>query len=198
MSLAIGLAAVVIFGMLTALQGKELSNNLLRLHVIANSDDAADQQLKLKVRDSVLEVADVLLQGKNDSKSAAAALKLSISALEEAAENTVRSEGYDYSVRAEVVEDYFPTKEYDGFALPAGVYNALRITIGNGGGQNWWCVVFPPLCTSAATDFKSVAKSAGLSDKDIMLITEESGGYELRFQLLEFFASLSKLFRISN
>lgn len=92
--------------------------------------------------------------------------------------------------RAELAETSFPTKEYDGFALPAGEYLALRVLIGEAAGQNWWCVVFPPLCTAAASDVPAVALDAGLTDQEVALITEADEGYILKFKSVELWQTL--------
>ena len=94
------------------------------------------------------------------------------------------------AVRAELAETSFPTKEYDGFALPAGEYLALRVLIGEAAGQNWWCVVFPPLCTAAASDVPTVALDAGLTDQEVALITEADEGYILKFKSVELWQTL--------
>ena len=138
----------------------QLAEKVVRLHVLANSDSEEDQALKLKVRDAVLEQATETLQGA------------------------------DYGVRAELAETSFPTKEYDGFALPAGEYLALRVLIGEAAGQNWWCVVFPPLCTAAASDVPTVALDAGLTDQEVALITEADEGYILKFKSVELWQTL--------
>ena len=90
----------------------------------------------------------------------------------------------------------FPTKEYDGFALPAGDYLALRIVIGEGAGQNWWCVVFPPLCTAAASDVPAAALAAGFSEEEVALITEENSGYCLKFKTIEWLQELKNKLKL--
>lgn len=139
---------------------EDISGKLIRLHVLANSDSAEDQALKMTVRDAVLREVEELLSGDEDSPAAASALeerdraaallKEHLSGLEAAAEAVLVRNGRVDRVRTELTETYFPTREYDGFALPAGQYLALRVVIGEGAGRNWWCVVFPPLCGGAA------------------------------------------------
>ena len=102
----------------------------------------------------------------------------------------VAAQGSRYTVSAGLEETEFPTREYDGFALPSGEYLALRVVIGEGAGKNWWCVVFPPLCTTAACDFQETAVSGGLGEEDLSLITEEDGGYVLRFRAVELWEGL--------
>lgn len=163
---------------------------MVRLHVLANSDSEEDQALKLKVRDAVLEQATETLRGADSQAEASRRLTDILPELEETARAVITANGYDYGVRAELAETSFPTKEYDGFALPAGEYLALRVLIGEAAGQNWWCVVFPPLCTAAASDVPTVALDAGLTDQEVALITEADEGYILKFKSVELWQTL--------
>lgn len=149
----------------------------MRLHVLANSDTEEDQALKLLVRDAVLERATEILEQSADRAEAEIRLRESLPELEAIAEETVRATGYDYAVTAELEDTAFPTKEYDGFSLPAGEYLALRILIGEGVGQNWWCVVFPPLCTAASADVPETALAAGPDGRPGQ--PDDGGGWRL-------------------
>ena len=163
----------------------ELADKVVRLHVLANSDSEEDQALKLKVRDAVLEQATEALEGVETREEACRRLTAILPKLEETARAVISTNGYDYSVRAELAETAFPTKDYDGFSLPAGEYLALRVLIGEAAGQNWWCVVFPPLCTAAASGVPAVALDAGLTDREVALITAADEGYVLKFKSVE-------------
>lgn len=174
-----------------------LSGKLLRLHVVANSDSDADQALKLEVRDAVLDCAAGYLENVSDVRAAEQVLGAHLAELAGAGQAVVREKGYDYAVRASLGTSHFPTKTYDGFALPAGDYRALRVTIGAGEGRNWWCVVFPALCVSAASEWQDTAVSGGLSDEDVRLMVEEDEGYVLRFKCLELWDKLSQKCRHS-
>ncbi len=174
-----------------------LSGKLLRLHVVANSDSDADQALKLEVRDAVLDCAAGYLENVSDVRAAEQVLGAHLAELAGAGQAVVREKGYDYAVRASLGTSHFPTKTYDGFALPAGDYRALRVTIGAGEGRNWWCVVFPALCVSAASEWQDTAVSGGLSDEDVRLMGEEDEGYVLRFKCLELWDKLSRKCRHS-
>ena len=174
-----------------------LSGKLLRLHVVANSDSDADQALKLEVRDAVLDCAARYLENVSDVRAAEQVLGAHLAELAGAGQAVVREKGYDYAVRASLGTSHFPTKTYDGFALPAGDYRALRVTIGAGEGRNWWCVVFPALCVSAASEWQDTAVSGGLSDEDVRLMSEEDEGYVLRFKCLELWDKLSQKCRHS-
>ena len=169
-----------------AMQSQEqLSEKVVRLHVLANSDSEEDQALKLTVRDAVLEEAERLLKRTENRGEAEGLLRGQLLELEQLANETVRNAGYEYPVTVKLEEVEFPTRTYEGFSLPAGEYLALRVLIGEAAGRNWWCVVFPPLCTVAAAEFPEVAEDAGFSDAEIALITEETAGYVVKFKLLE-------------
>ena len=178
LALLLGAAAFLMTGVWALNTQRDLADKVVRLHVLANSDTEEDQALKLLVRDAVLERATEIR------------LRESLPELEAIAEETVRATGYDYAVTAELEDTAFPTKEYDGFSLPAGEYLALRILIGEGVGQNWWCVVFPPLCTAASADVPETALAAGLTEDQVSLMTEEDGGYQLKFKAVELWERL--------
>ena len=185
-ALLLALAATLLWGAASLHRQETLSRKMIRLHVIANSDSDADQSLKLQVRDAVLARATELLTQSADMTDAWLRLEDALSALEQTASAAC---GGAYPVRAELAETEFPLKEYDGFALPAGRYPALRVIIGAGAGRNWWCVVYPPLCTTACTDMERVAIDAGLDGNDVKLIREEEG-YILRFRAVELWQRL--------
>lgn len=190
LALLVGLAVWLLTGGLALRTQDQLAEKVVRLHVLANSDSPEDQALKLKVRDRVLERATEILEQSADRVEAEARLRGNILELERIAQEEVRANGYDYPVTAELQNTEFPTREYDGFTLPAGEYLALRILIGEAEGQNWWCVVFPPLCTAAAAEVPACALAAGLSEDQVGLITEEDQGYVLKFKVVEWWESL--------
>ena len=189
LALLLGLCAALLWGAWSAQQQEELSRKMIRLHVIAHSDSTEDQALKLQVRDAVLDYATAVLQRSADMAAAQQELQRELPRIESIARAAVTAEGYDYGVTASLGQAEFPLKEYEGFSLPAGEYTALRLVIGEGAGQNWWCVVFPPLCTAAACEFDETALAAGLSEEDIALITE-SEGYVMKFRTMELWQQL--------
>lgn len=189
LSLLIGLLATLVWGMWSLHSQRELADKVVRLHILANSDTEEDQTLKLQVRDAVLDRAEELLRDTADRASAETALRAALPELTALARETVAEKGYDYGVTAELRDTSFPTREYDGFTLPAGEYLALRIIIGGGEGHNWWCVVFPPLCAETTTDVAETAMAAGLDGEDVKLLTE-SGGYVLKFKSIEIWEAL--------
>jgi len=180
------LAAFLASGAMALQTGQELSDKVVRLHVLANSDSEEDQALKLKVRDRLLAYTEPLLEGAADRREAESLLRGQLLELERIAREEILAQGYDYGVTVQLEDTMFPTREYEGFTLPAGKYLALRVLIGEGAGQNWWCVVFPPLCAAAAADVPETALAAGLSHDQVGLITEENSGYVLKSKLVEF------------
>lgn len=191
-ALGIGLAAAMLWGMTSLHRQQALADRVVRLHILANSDSEEDQALKLQVRDKVLERATEILKQSNNRTEAETAINQVLPELKQIAEEEIRAQGYSYPVTAELTETTFPTREYDDFTLPAGDYLALRIVIGEGAGRNWWCVVFPPLCTEATSDLAQTAMAAGLSDEDVKLITEDGGGYVLKFKSIELWEAIKE------
>lgn len=187
------LSALLLTGVVSLGAQAGLADRVVRLHVLANSDSEEDQALKLLVRDQVLSQAEQLLTGTADRAEAETVLTRALPELKETASAVIAAEGYDYDVEVRLEETAFPTKEYDGFSLPAGEYLALRVLIGEAKGQNWWCVVFPPLCTAAAEEVPEAAQAAGLSAEQVQLITEENGAYKLKFKAVELWERLGSL-----
>ena len=194
LALLIGLSVTLLFGLWLEREQSDLAGSVLRLHVLANSDSKADQALKLKVRDRVLEEAEALLPEGSSLDDASQIVKDNLTRLAAAGAEVVAEEGYDYPVSAEVRETWFPTKDYDGFSLPAGQYQALRILIGEGEGQNWWCVVFPPLCLGSVSESVQVtALEAGMDEQQVALLTGETEGYVIKFKALELWEQLKSM-----
>ena len=194
-ALLMAFAGALILGIWLNGQQSALAGDVLRLHVLANSDSEADQALKLEVRDAVLAQAEYYLEGVTSREEAEQRLTEQLRPLAEAGAEVVAEAGYSYPVTVSLEETWFPTKEYEDFALPAGTYTALRVVIGEGAGQNWWCVVFPPLCLGAVSEsVESTAAMAGLSEGEISLITGEDEGYVVKFKLLELWDKLKRNF----
>ena len=165
-------------------------DEVLRLHVIANSDSDADQELKLLVRDAILEETQKILKNVKSREEAEKIISEHSALLKNIALETVRKNRFDYSVALELGKEKYPTKNYESCAFPSGEYLSLRIKIGEASGQNWWCVLFPPLCLSAATD-KDAFTSVGITDNQYQIITEtDNPKYKIRFKLLESFEQL--------
>ena len=168
----------------------EIYETTVRLHVLANSDSEEDQELKLKVRDAILEtVADFKPTSKEDALKK---IEKYEDELCEIAKTVIKNNGKDYPVSIEVGTELYPTKYYEDFALPAGEYTSVRIVIGEGEGKNWWCVLYPPLCTDSALKYsEEESVQVGLSKEQYNLITSnESGKYKVKFRLLEIAAEV--------
>lgn len=191
--LLVTLGIAMFFCSWLSLQQRELAKSMVRMHVIANSDSEEDQALKLEVRDAVLEQAAVYLEEVADAETAVEVLSAHLEELAQVGQAVVQQEGYGYPVTAQLDETHFPTKYYDEFALPAGNYQALRVVIGAGEGENWWCVAFPTLCVSAASEWQTTAVSGGLSEEDVALMAGEDG-YVLKFKCLEWLDWLKTVF----
>lgn len=168
----------------------EIYQNVLRLHVLANSDSEEDQALKLKVRDKVLEETQELFTDCKTKEEAQSTLEKNLDKIKEIATDSVRSEGYGYAVSVELGEEEYPTKNYENCCFPSGEYLSLRIKIGAAEGQNWWCVLFPPMCVGAASKSNAFAE-VGLTGEQYNIITQTNKPkYKVRFKLLETFGKI--------
>lgn len=169
---------------------KHISDNVLRLHILAESDNIAHQELKLKVRDRILaEFSPSLAETKNREESIALAKKL-LPQIELAANDEIIKQGYAYTATATIEETSFPTKSYGNITLPAGKYQALKIVIGSGKGQNWWCVMYPPLCLiDGATEPARETLKKSLTPEEYELITQSEDSIKIRikFKIAEIF-----------
>lgn len=172
----------------------DLSENFFRLHIIANSDSDIDQNLKLKVRDKVLEYMKQITQNVSSKQEAIKICQDHLEDFSSIAHNTIKEEGFNYNVSLKIGNFYFPTKHYGNISLPSGNYDALKIEIGNAEGQNWWCSLFPPLCfvdmSSGVIDEESKdLLKENLSEEDFAIITSDSGNIHLKFKIIEFLNS---------
>ena len=180
--------ALLICGVLPVHGEEKIYDSVVRLHVLANSDSEADQALKLKVRDAILADSADLFSACGSRKDAISKITANMGALQSIAEKTVRAEGCNYPIQVELVTEDYPTRNYESMCVPAGSYLSLRVLIGEAEGQNWWCVLFPPLCLDAA---KAVSAddafiSVGLNTEEYKIITEtDSPKYRMRFKILE-------------
>ena len=194
-ALMLGVLIAVVAGSWLGREQQELADSVIRFHVIANSDSEEDQALKLAVRDRVLERAEGLYPEGATLAEAQRALEGNLSTLAAAGRAVVEERGYDYPVSATLEDCWFPTKEYEGFSLPAGTYTALRVTVGEGKGRNWWCVAFPPLCLGAASETVDQALEAGHFTPDQgALVTGGDEGYVLKFKAMELLGELQGFF----
>lgn len=171
---------------------RDIADNTFRLHILANSDSDADQALKLKVRDKVLSYTAELFRDAPDKETSMQAVGQHLREIAEVACDEVRANGYDYPVKAEITRMYFSTRHYDGYTLPAGMYDALRLSIGKAEGHNWWCVMYPSICLSSATEREDRAKQV-YTDGEYQIVTNEQPEY--KFKIVELFEQLQALFR---
>ena len=171
-------------------------SDVLRMHVIANSDCSADQQLKLMVRDAVLERGAQLFDGTVTADEARRKIEQHKAELETAAREVIERAGYDYPVSVNVVNEYFATRCYGSLTMPAGRYTAVKVVIGEGAGRNWWCVMFPPLCLPAAQD-RGGNLDAFFDDGELKVV-ESSGRYEPRFKIVEIIEKLKEKTSFEN
>lgn len=173
---------------------RELTDNIIRLHVVGSSDSEADQALKLQVRDAVVNLLEEAMQELPDQQQAKAFLTEKLEQIQRVAEQTIAAAGFSDTVTVTLDEEVFDTREYDTFTLPAGVYESLRIVIGEGEGKNWWCVVFPSLCLPATEDdFADAAVGAGFDDTLTDTLSND-GDYEIRFFLLDCIGKIQNFF----
>lgn len=175
-----------------------LAKSVIRLHVVANSDSDADQALKLKVRDRVIKETEGIFSGEADICTAREDIEQSIDNIQTIAAEEIALNGYDYPVKVSLGMSDFPTKEYGNLILPAGSYEALKIEIGEAKGQNWWCVLFPPLCfvdetcvTASSEAMDTVVQNADGVDSEF-ISKEKSSGVELKFKAYEMWQSGKK------
>ena len=166
---------------------REIYQKTVRLHVLAASDGEDDQELKLEVRDAVLDTLSPILEDVNKRDTAVELICEHEKDLKNAALEVIKERGRDDDISLSFSEEYYPRREYEGVTLPAGTYLSLRVMIGKAQGKNWWCVLFPTLCTSSAEPKEKLAQ-AGFTTGQIKLITDtDSTRYKLKFKLLELF-----------
>ncbi len=191
-SVVIGAVILALIGGLRAeiSEDMEIYDKTLRLHIPANSDSADDQGLKLKVRDAVIEVMKEPLSDCKTKEAATEVAKRMIPIIKATTDRVIAENGKDYKATVSITEEYYPKKEYEGITLPAGSYTSLKIELGEAEGKNWWCVLFPQVCTGTA-EAKTVLAEVGFTANQIRLLTEqESGEYTVKFKIVEIIEKL--------
>lgn len=164
---------------------RAVRESTLRLHIIANSDSDEDQALKLKIRDRILSETGYLFSAAGSKDSAIESAKEHMDFIISIARDEVIKNGYDYEVSAEITEMFFETKVYGDTRMPAGRYNALRITVGEAAGKNWWCVLFPPLCLPECT-------KTGSDYSELQPVSGENAEYEVKFYIVELYERIKE------
>ncbi len=169
---------------------ESISQEVFRLHILANSDSDEDQSLKLKVRDKILTKSESLFINCKNLNDVINISKNNIDYFEKLANECIKENGYNYETKVYVDKEYFNTREYEKITLPSGVYNALKIEIGEAKGHNWWCVMFPAICLPAVSDDEI---NSILNEDEIELINNNNK-YEIRFKIVEIYEKIkSKL-----
>ena len=168
----------------------DLRENVLRLHIIANSDSVEDQELKLKIRDAILAETGTLFLNTEKLTQAEAKAQGNLREFEKIANRVINENGLDYKAKASLGDCFFETRHYDTFSLPAGTYRSLIIKLGKAEGKNWWCVVFPSVCIPAATDSSLRDSVSGQSAE----IAEQSDRYIVRFKTVEIYEKIKNWF----
>lgn len=172
-----------------------LRENLVRLHVVANSDSQADQDVKLQVRDAVVAHLNPAMENLSSAQEARDYLSCHLKEIQTIANDVLAKAGFSQTANVTLREEAFPIRHYDTFSLPAGIYDALRITIGKGEGHNWWCVVFPSLCIPASSaEFQDAVEVGGFPEDMGHTLTQDSPKYEIRFCLLDWLGRMENKF----
>lgn len=191
-STCIAFVLAVIYSMIPfQAECSQISDEVFRLHILANSDLDEDQNLKLKVRDRVLEYTEDLFKKAQSKEEAESLISDNLQSIADTAYDEVLRNGYDYTVSAEITNMYFTTRYYENYTLPSGMYDALRITIGKGEGHNWWCVMYPSICISSVEEQDSKAKDV-FDEQQYDIVKNEQ--YEYKFKIVELFEKLCSLF----
>lgn len=162
-----------------------IRRNVLRLHIIANSDSEADQEIKLKIRDEILKTTNIFEEC-TDLNSAVSVAEQEKELIEETAKKVLEQNGFNYDVSVEIGDSYFTTREYDDFTLPAGTYKSVIVRLGKAEGKNFWCVLFPAVCVPSATKHNL---NESVSDK-ASYIAQNPEGYVMRFKAIEWYESI--------
>lgn len=195
LSLCCFLSGSAIFFALIGREHRALTQGIIRLHIVADSDESQAQALKLQVRDRVNEYLARELSGAATRQEAEQRLRMKLGDIRKEAETALWQAGCADDLRVELKKEKFHRRDYETFSLPAGQYEALRITIGKGRGHNWWCVVFPALCIPASRrDFADSAVQAGLTEETVKTLEQEDGYYGLRFGILDVLGEVKNLF----
>ncbi len=169
----------------------EIPNEVFRLHIVANSDSDCDQELKLKVRDRVLEYTSALFENAKSKEEAESLISKNLQSIADVAYDEILKNGFTYNVNAQIARMYFTTRYYENYTLPSGTYDALRITIGQGKGHNWWCVIYPSICISSSQSQDSKAKEV-FDEEQYNIVKNEH--YEYKFKVVELFEKLCSYF----
>ncbi|MBQ2972726.1 MAG: stage II sporulation protein R [Clostridia bacterium] len=195
-SVCISLVVSMIFSVIDFNESCEkVRSDVLRLHILANSDTEEDQMVKLAVRDALLSCGKELFSGQTDLESVERTIKNEKNELIAVADNVLKSNGFEYKTQIYLTEEYFTTRTYGEYTLPAGNYSAIKVVLGEGNGHNWWCVMFPPLCIPAATqndDFDIYF------DKKTSDVIKNDSKFEIKFKIIEIIEDIKNKINYNN
>ena len=190
-SLCVALILTMLFSVLPfEASCQEIRKDVFRLHILANSDTDKDQNLKLKVRDAVLEYTEKLYKNSNTKEEAEVLTSKNLQNIANVAKQVIVDNGYNYNVTCQIEDVYFNTRTYENVTMPSGTYRALQIKIGNAKGKNWWCVMYPSLCVGASTDYKALDDK--LNDKEYDTLVNEKTQY--KFKIVEIYERIVSFF----
>lgn len=191
-SIAIGLVIAIVCSLVGfGSDCKDVRNNVVRLHILADSDCDADQRVKLLVRDALLESGAEIFSGSASADNASKSLEKEKAKLIEVAETVLRENGFDYGVTINLEREYYATRTYENYTLPAGEYLSLKVVLGKGEGHNWWCVMFPPLCLPAASASADIDAILGADGAKLI---QSNPKYEMRFKIVEVIENVKSWF----
>ncbi len=171
---------------------ENLYSSVIRIHVLANSDEKEDQERKILVRDRILAYAQKNLSDAKNRDDAKAHVLENMDAICMEAKQALSEAGCKDEVQVSLDEEYYPSREYENLSLPAGNYLSLRVCIGKAQGKNWWCVLFPPLCLSSALETEDALADAGMSQVNVKTVLKEEKRFEYRFKFLEIWEKTKK------
>ena len=174
-----------------------ITEGVVRLHIIAESDSSEDQRLKLLVRDAILEKSSGLFGSGESKQDSLASISESLDEIKLTAKGVLRENGCGAEVDCKLVRMYFPTRVYKDFTMPPGYYDALRISIGSAQGKNWWCVMYPPLCIPSACEITELSEADGFTEEELEMLTNPEE-YEVKFKCVELAEKLREYFEKRN
>lgn len=184
-SILVGFLLTIIFSCFGFFSKCEhINHKILRLHILANSNSEIDQNIKLRVRDKILEFSKNTFQKTKNKEDAKCYLNENLEKIKHIAENEIKKQGNSYPVKVELKETYFTTRQYENLTLPAGKYDAVRVLIGEAQGKNWWCIMFPALCLGASSKIAEPALETVLDTEETDIIENEDK-YEFKFKIVE-------------
>jgi len=190
-----GIAFMILFAIQPIAAAENLYSSVIRIHVVANSDSPRDQAVKLAVRDGIVSYAKENFSQLKSKKEAEAVIGSHLKEIETLAAEIVEKAGENLPVTAVLEQEIYPTRRYEALSLPAGEYLSLQVRIGDASGQNWWCVLFPPMCLNSALGAEDALIDAGMEEENAKLVTHDGERYRVRFKILELWQGAKTKFK---